>query len=156
MRREAQPCNPGLELCERVCIKVFAQNRHKRRWMAFSNISRESTEIKLRTKSSPGSACCSMAKMRKSPSYSPPRKFYEQTASDTAHRGHRPVHGEHGFDGDCDIVAGHRRRYRYEPADAQARDHLLSLVACRFHPGERLDRRPLRPAAGILRRRCGF
>src|SRR5579871_2797931 len=102
MRPIAQPRNTGRELCETGCIKVSAQNRHKWADQACNSISLENTEIKLRTHSSPGSACCNMAKMRNAP-LPPSRKIYEQTALDTPHRGHRPVHGEHGLDGDCDI-----------------------------------------------------
>src|SRR2546429_4186956 len=32
----------------------------------------------------------------------------DQRTPDPAHRGHRPVHGEHGLDSDCDLAAGDR------------------------------------------------
>ena len=41
------------------------------------------------------------------------------------------------------------------PLDAQARGHLLSAVARGLHPGERLDRRPLRRPHGVPRRDRG-
>src|SRR6202158_2667736 len=78
--------------------------------------------------------------------YSPSSRFFpfpfpnldDQRTPDPAHRGYRPVHGEHGFDGYRDFASGDRRRYRHQPADAEARHHLVSAVAGGIHSGERL------------------
>ncbi len=43
-------------------------------------------------------------------------------------------------------------RYRHQSAGAQARRHLLSAVARDLHPGQRLDRRPLRRPHRVPRR----
>ena len=58
----------------------------------------------------------------------------EQTTPDPADRRHCPVHGEHGLDRDRDLAACDRGRHRHQPADAEARDHLLSLSLAVFIP----------------------
>ena len=56
------------------------------------------------------------------------------------------------FDRHRDVAAGDRGRHRHEPARAQARAHLLPARARHLHPGQRLDRRPLRRAHHLPRR----
>ncbi len=73
----------------------------------------------------------------------------DQRTPDPAHRGYCLVHGEHGFHGHRDVASGDRGRHRHQPADAETRHYLLFAVARGVHSGERLDRRPVRRAAGV-------
>src|SRR3981189_102408 len=82
--------------------------------------------------------------------------FDDQRTPDPAHRGHRPVHGEHGFDRDRHLAAGDRGRYWRQPADAETRHHLVSAVAGGIYSGERLARRSFWRADGVLDRRRGL
>src|SRR5579863_918294 len=111
MRPIAQPRNPGRELCDTGCIKVSAQNRHK--WLTKPATASPRKTLKsnyeLTRPQVPRVAIWRKCGTHLCVPLS--RKIYEQTALDTAHRRHRPVHGEHGFDGHCDIVARDCRRH---------------------------------------------
>src|ERR1700687_2839225 len=82
--------------------------------------------------------------------------FDDQRTPDPAHRGHRPVHGEHGFDRDRPLAAGDRGGYWREPPDAETCHHLVSTVAGGIYSGERLDRRSFWRADGVLDRGRGL
>src|SRR6202163_4769048 len=96
--------------------------------------------------------------------YSPPPASFpplspildEQRTPDPTHRGHRPVHGEHGFDRDRHLAAGDRGGYWREPPDAETCHHLVSAVAGGIYSGERLDRRSFWRADGVLDRGRGL
>ncbi len=66
---------------------------------------------------------------------------------------HRPVHGEHGFHRDRDVVADDRAGYRRRPHRAEARHHLLSRRPCDLHPDFGLDGRSVRRRRRSSRRR---
>ena len=83
----------------------------------------------------------------------PPRALVR---ADPADRRLRPVHGEPRFDRDRDRAAGDRGLVRGEPAQAQPRDHLLSVQPRGVHPDQRLGRRPVRRAPGVSARDRGL
>src|SRR5258705_421487 len=78
--------------------------------------------------------------------------FLPQNTHRAGHRPHSPyrrlfpLHGEHGLDGDRDFPPGHRRRYRREPARAQARADFLSRRTRGVHTDQRLGPPPPRLA----------
>src|SRR5258707_12279930 len=80
----------------------------------------------------------------------------EQRTPDPAHRGHSPVHGEHGFDRDRHLAAGDRGGYWREPPDAETCHHLVSAVAGGIYFGERVGRRSFWRADGLLDREWGL